>query len=198
MIVGSGLTVTVGGQLVCADCGKLHPLEANIAAWLPGMRAALGGGKDILLSLSIGYDPAAHTYNTTVAGLRGIAAHAGRLASDLTALALAHGFAGFDVDVEAACCAAPGGPTGNDCPCDDAFATELAGLFGEVTAALRPHGKTLSLDVNEHGSGYLTMPYYGRYLAAGVGRLRQMGTYGLNNRTGITQALLRGWPVGRV
>jgi hypothetical protein len=118
------------------------------------------------------------------------------LASDSTALALAHRLAGFGVEVEAACCATPGGPTGNDCPCDDAIATELAGLLGEVTAALRPHGKALSMDVNEHGSGYLTMPCYARHLAAGVGRLRQMGTYGLNNRTAVTQALLRGWAVG--
>ena len=54
------------------------------------------------------------------------------------------------------------------------------------------------MDVNEHGSGYLLMGNYQRYLDTGVDRLRQMGTYGLNNRSGITQALLAGFPIERI
>lgn len=194
LIVGNGLTVTVSGQLVCADCGKLHPLAANLASWLPKVRAALGDNSELIASLSIGFDAAAHRYNTTVQSLRSILSNADALVANLTTLAVAHGFDGYDVDIEAECC----NPSSAPCGCDDEFSELLAALFSKLSASLRVHNKTLSMDVNEHGSRYLTMPYYDRYLAAGVSRLRQMGTYGLSNTSEITAALLRDWPIDRI
>ena len=41
LIVGSGLAVTVAGDVVCTDCGKEYGLEANIRSWLPELKAAL-------------------------------------------------------------------------------------------------------------------------------------------------------------
>ena len=56
LIVGSGLAVTIDGDVVCTDCGKTHPLEANIQSWLPAMRTALSGSAtptEIILSLDV-------------------------------------------------------------------------------------------------------------------------------------------------
>ena len=140
--------------------------------------------------------PRAHDH-WQVPGLQIIVASADTIAAKLTRLALAHGIAGYDVDVEAYCCTLP--PGASSCPaCDTAFSEALAVLFAALTAALHPHGKTLSMDVNEHGSGYLRMENYPRYLATGVSRLRQMGTYGLSNTSGITEALLSRYPIGRI
>ena len=197
LIVGSGLAVTVGGGVVCTDCGKEYPLEANIQSWLPALRAALQTNEtDVILSLNVGWDSAAHGWNESVSGLRGALINADAIAASLSELALRYGFAGFDVDVEAECCKPVRGA--NHCACDDAFANALATLYGTLARSLHAHGKTLSIDVNEHGSGYLLMREYAGYLDAGVDRLRQMGTYGLTNRTGITQALLSSYPIDRI
>ena len=196
LIVGSGLAVTVAGDVVCTDCGKEYGLEDNIQSWLPELKAALQGSPtDIILSLDIGWDGAGHAWNESVSGLRGALANADAVAAALTRLALTHGFAGYDIDVEAECCKPVGA---NHCACDDAFSEALATLFATLARSVHAHGKTLSMDANEHGSGYLRMHDYGRYLGAGVDRLRQMGTYGLTNRSGITQALLAGYPMDRI
>ena len=82
--------------------------------------------------------------------------------------------------------------------CDNAFALALASLLRPLATALHAQGKILSMDVNEHGSGYLHMEKYTAYLGAGVDRLRQMGTYGLSNTTNISHTLLDRFPLHQI
>ena len=54
-------------------------------------------------------------------------------------------------------------------------------MLRPLAAALHGAGKTLSLCGNELGVGFLRRPFLRGYLDAGVDRLVQMGTYGINH-----------------
>eukprot|EP01043_Picozoa_sp_COSAG02_P048608 COSAG02_NODE_4790_length_4976_cov_2.574739_3_plen_573_part_00 len=163
---------------------RLKPLDW-LPHWLPDLRALLKPGTKIVIPFDFGSD---HMNATQVA--QEAYANAKGLANQMVQLVTQFDWIdGFVLDYEAdcgdcvACPSCPGGVENvTEClstrvSCVPQEAQKLTSYFKILGAALHSKGKTLGFCTNKNGAGFLHWPYYEQYIAAGVDRLYEMGTY---------------------
>jgi hypothetical protein len=174
VIVGQGVKVGANGSLGAA---------VPVGSWLlPRLRAAAPAAR---LVLAIG----------TESGVSGAALAEQLFANASLVQALADvasqwGADGLVLDLEDSCAVGC-----EECSCDAAWADSIADVLQRLAAPLHAVGKTIAFTTNQKGAGYLHLKYFPQYLAAGVDRLLEMGSYGGTPRDfNVTRAVLAAVP----
>ena len=183
---------------------RLRPLDW-LPHWMPDLQTVLKPGTKIQIPFDFG---SGHMNATQIAQEAYANAHG--LANQMVQLATQYDWIdGFVLDYEAdcgdcvACPSCPGGVENvtaclsTRASCVPQEAQKLTSFFKILSAALHSKGKTLGFCTNKNGAGFEHWPYYEQYIAAGVDRLYEMGTY-LNHshsgqasdRENVTQQLL--------
>lgn len=182
---------------------RLRPLDW-LPHWLPDIRAVLKPHTTIMVPFGFGSHNATQVAQQAYANSQGLADQMVKLVSQFEWID------GFVLDYEAdcgdcgACPSCPGGVENvTRCletrkMCVPQEAQKLTSYFKTLSAALHSKGKTLGFCTNKNGAGFEHWPYYEQYIAAGVDRLYEMGTY-LNHshsgqasdRENVTQQLLQ-------
>lgn len=182
--IGLALTNVSGGLLDMDRDGsewapgyRIKPMDW-IPHWVPDLLAVLKPHTKVVVPFFFGFGP---DKNATQVAQQAYE-NADALASQMVTLATEHDWIdGYLLDYETYCGICPP-QNATACQqsraeCVPKEAERLTAFFKTLSSALHAKGKTLGMCTNKNGAGFEHWPYYSQYLAAGVDRLYEMGTY---------------------
>jgi len=163
--------------------------EEWLSHYVPDLLAVLKPHTEIMIPFFFGQGK---DNNATQVAQQGYA-NADALAAQMVQLATDHDWiSGYLLDYEVYC----GETVESRAQCVPLEAERLTAFFKTLSTALHAKGKKLGFCTNKNGAGFEHWPYYSQYLAAGVDRLYEMGTYlnhtkhgGPSDRENVTQQL---------